>query len=60
MLGDSLEIEVDPRGRLIIVDDSATSAPRDVDEDGFSETIAIARALTQRASWATALKICTG
>ena len=36
-------IEVDPRGRLIVVDESHSSAPRDHDGDGFDETIVIGR-----------------
>jgi hypothetical protein len=36
-------VEVDPRGRLIIVDDSPSSLPRDNDADGFEETVVIGR-----------------
>jgi hypothetical protein len=36
-------VDVDPKGRLIIVDDSPTSTQRDHDEDGFDETIVIGR-----------------
>lgn len=36
-------IEVDTRGRLIVVDESHSSAPRDYDGDGFEETIVIGR-----------------
>lgn len=36
-------IEVDARGRLIVVDESHSSAPRDHDGDGFDETIVIGR-----------------
>lgn len=34
-------VEVDPHGRLIIVDDSPWSSPKDCDEDDFDETIII-------------------
>ena len=36
-------IEVDTRGRLIVVDESHSSAPRDHDGDGYDETIVIGR-----------------
>ncbi|MCF1464050.1 ATP-binding protein [Agrobacterium vitis] len=36
-------VEIDRRGRLIVVDDSHVSAPRDNDKDGFDETIVIGR-----------------
>lgn len=36
-------IEVDARGRLIVVDESHSSVPRDHDNDGFDETIVIGR-----------------
>jgi hypothetical protein len=41
--GDTI-FECDPRGRLIVIDGSSTSSPRDVDQDGFFETISLARA----------------
>jgi len=41
ILGDDLAVTVDRRGRLIIVDDSIASSPRDHDGDGFPETIVI-------------------
>lgn len=34
-------VDVDARGRLIVVDESHTSAPRDYDGDGFDESIVI-------------------
>lgn len=34
-------IEVDPRGRLIVVDESHSSTSRDHDHDGFDETIVV-------------------
>lgn len=36
-------VEIDPRGRLIIVDDNPSSKPQDFDRDGFDETIVICR-----------------
>ena len=36
-------VEVDTRGRLIIVDDNPSSRPQDFDKDGFEETIVIGR-----------------
>jgi len=36
-------VEVDTRGRLIILDDSPSSRPQDFDKDGFEETIVIGR-----------------
>lgn len=36
-------VEIDTRGRLIVVDESPSSAPRDHDRDGFDETIVIGR-----------------
>lgn len=36
-------VEVDARGRLIILDDSPSSKPQDFDADGFEETIVIGR-----------------
>lgn len=41
ILSQECAITVDPRGRLVIIDDSARSVPRDRDEDGFEETITI-------------------
>lgn len=43
ILGGADCVEVDPRGRLIIVDDSPSSMQRDHDGDGFDETIVIGR-----------------
>ena len=40
MSGD-IETEIDPRGRLVVVDHSNTSVPWDVDSDGFHETIVL-------------------
>ncbi len=41
ILGNGDCVTVDGRGRLIIVDDSPASEPRDYDGDGFEETIVI-------------------
>jgi DNA phosphorothioation-dependent restriction protein DptH len=41
VLSEELQLEVDASGRLIVMDGSPTSVPRDIDEDGFKETIAI-------------------
>lgn len=43
ILGGADCVEVDPRGRLIIVDESPSSVQRDHDGDGFDETIIIGR-----------------
>lgn len=40
---DSRCVEVDARGRLIILDDTPSSKPQDFDKDGFEETIVIGR-----------------
>ena len=37
-------LECDSRGRLITIDGSSTSAPRDIDGDGFFETISLSQA----------------
>jgi hypothetical protein len=41
VMSGELVLEVDPTGRLIIIDKSPASAPRDVDRDGFTETIVV-------------------
>ena len=41
LTNDELEIEVDPRGRLVIIDNSNNSAPADTDKDSFAETIVL-------------------
>ncbi|MGO6727250.1 ATP-binding protein [Rhizobium ruizarguesonis] len=43
ILGTNDSVTIDDRGRLIIIDDSVRSAPRDNDGDGFDETITIGR-----------------
>lgn len=44
ILFSELTVEVDDRGRLIVIDGSASSGPRDTDGDGFKETIEISQA----------------
>lgn len=39
ILSGEMEIEIDARGRLIVIDGSTTSRARDTDGDGFDETI---------------------
>ncbi|GMV25570.1 MAG: hypothetical protein AMXMBFR58_16010 [Phycisphaerae bacterium] len=41
MLSEEVRLDIDDSGRLLVVDGSPTSAPRDVDEDGFRETIVL-------------------
>ena len=41
LLGEELTLEIDPRGRLILMDESPTSMPRDIDGDGFKETVVL-------------------
>lgn len=41
ILSDELEIDIDESGRLLVIDASPNSAPRDVDGDGFAETIVL-------------------
>lgn len=43
ILADANCVTIDRRGRLIVVDDSVVSEPRDNDGDGFEETIVISR-----------------
>lgn len=40
---DSDCVEIDARGRLIVLDDNPSSKPQDFDRDGFDETIVIGR-----------------
>jgi DNA phosphorothioation-dependent restriction protein DptH len=44
ILGGTADIEVDTRGRLIVVDASPGSGPVDRDEDGFAETMVVSLA----------------
>lgn len=44
LLTSDLSMEVDERGRLIVIDGSTSSGPRDVDSDGFMETIELSQA----------------
>lgn len=41
ILSDDASVSIDRRGRLIVVDDSPISLPKDQDGDGFEETIVI-------------------
>jgi hypothetical protein len=41
ILSDDIRLEVDRIGRLVVFDASPSSAPRDIDNDGLSETIVI-------------------
>lgn len=43
LLGDTLQLEIDSRGRLVVLDGSPVSEPRDVDGDGFAESMVINR-----------------
>jgi len=42
ILADEAQIEIDERGRLIIMDSTPSSTPSDLDGDGFRETIVLA------------------
>ena len=41
ILSDETDLEIDMRGRLIVIDGSTSSGPRDTDGDGFKETIVL-------------------
>ena len=41
LFSDEAKLEIDPIGRLIVLDKSTASAPRDVDEDAFHETLVL-------------------
>ncbi len=41
ILSDETEVEIDHCGRLIVIDGSSMSGPRDTDGDGFKETIVL-------------------
>ncbi|MFC0593745.1 ATP-binding protein [Ottowia pentelensis] len=41
LLGGSASLEVDPRGRLIVIDGSPNTGPADRDGDGFEESIVV-------------------
>ncbi len=41
ILSDEMELEIDAHGRLIVIDGSNSSGPRDSDGDGFKETIVL-------------------
>ncbi|WEN15730.1 hypothetical protein PY254_03380 [Rhodanobacter sp. AS-Z3] len=44
VLSSEMVVEVDEAGRLIVIDGSAVSGPRDTDGDGFRETIELSQA----------------
>lgn len=44
ILSSEMELSVDERGRLIVIDGTQLSAPRDIDGDGFLETIELSQA----------------
>jgi DNA phosphorothioation-dependent restriction protein DptH len=41
LLSDEAKLQIDPVGRLVVLDKSTLSQPRDVDGDGFPETLAL-------------------
>jgi DNA phosphorothioation-dependent restriction protein DptH len=41
ILSDEMALEIDMHGRLIVIDGSSSSGPRDSDGDGFKETIVL-------------------
>lgn len=41
ILSDETDLEIDKHGRLIVIDGSTSSGPRDTDGDGFKETIVL-------------------
>jgi DNA phosphorothioation-dependent restriction protein DptH len=41
LLGGTADLQLDARGRLLVVDSSQSSGPADRDEDGFAETIVV-------------------
>ena len=41
ILSDETNLEIDMHGRLIVIDASTSSGPRDMDDDGFKETIVL-------------------
>lgn len=41
ILSDETDLKIDMRGRLIVIDGSTSSAPRDTEDDGFKETIVL-------------------
>ena len=56
-----LEIDVDKRGRLIVIDSSGNASQQDIDKDGFSETILLSHteafSVLERSDGAFAKKI---
>ncbi len=43
ILSDEIALEIDPVGRLIVIDGAPNSLPQDYDGDGFAETIVLSR-----------------
>jgi hypothetical protein len=43
ILSSELRIEIDANGRLLVIDGSSSSGPRDTDGDGFNETIELSQ-----------------
>lgn len=43
ILSEELDLQIDPVGRLVVIDASTQSEPRDLDLDGFCECIAVNR-----------------
>ncbi|UOV04135.1 type IV secretory system conjugative DNA transfer family protein [Pseudoxanthomonas mexicana] len=43
ILTSGISLDVDGSGRLVVIDGSTTSGPRDVDNDGFKETIELSQ-----------------
>jgi len=43
ILGGGINVEIDLQGRLIVIDGSAASSPRDTDGDAFQETIELSQ-----------------
>jgi DNA phosphorothioation-dependent restriction protein DptH len=44
ILSDETDLDIDMHGRLIVIDGSTSSGPRDTDGDGFKETIVLGHA----------------
>jgi hypothetical protein len=44
ILSSETDLEIDPKGRLVVIDGSNSSAPRDTDGDSFAETVEISQA----------------
>jgi DNA phosphorothioation-dependent restriction protein DptH len=44
LMSENLDIEIDTRGRLFVIDHSNSSCPVDIDGDGFRETVVLSHA----------------